>query len=66
MISLVMETTAMFPLTDKCHQYSEQSELEWDHQKYWHQRYSLFSLFDEGIYMTDEAWFGVTPEPVAK
>lgn len=33
--------------------------------RYWHQRYSIFSRYDEGIWMTDEAWFGVTPEPVA-
>lgn len=33
--------------------------------RYWNQRYSLFSYYDEGIYLTDDAWFGVTPEPVA-
>lgn len=54
-----------FPLTEKCHHYTHRSEVDWDIQKYWSQRYSIFSLYDEGIYMTDEAWFGVTPEPVA-
>ena len=34
--------------------------------KYWHQRYRLFSLYDEGIKMDDEAWFSVTPERIAK
>jgi hypothetical protein len=34
--------------------------------RYWAQRYTIFSKYDEGIWMTDEAWFGVTPEPVAK
>jgi len=34
--------------------------------RYWHQRYDLFSRYDEGIWMTDDAWFGVTPEAVAK
>ena len=34
--------------------------------KYWHQRYRLFSRFDEGIKMDDEAWFSVTPERIAK
>jgi hypothetical protein len=34
--------------------------------RYYHQRYSVFSRYDEGIWMTDDAWFGVTPEPVAK
>ncbi|KAL8884470.1 MAG: hypothetical protein Q9215_007493, partial [Flavoplaca cf. flavocitrina] len=32
---------------------------------YYHQRYSLFSRYDDGILMTDTAWYGVTPEPVA-
>lgn len=34
-------------------------------KKYWHKRYSLFSKFDEGIYMTSELWFSVTPEDIA-
>ncbi|CAL4931417.1 unnamed protein product [Urochloa decumbens] len=34
--------------------------------KYWTQRYSLFSLFDNGIKMDEEGWFSVTPEPIAK
>jgi hypothetical protein len=34
--------------------------------RYFSQRYSIFSWYDEGVYMTDDAWFGVTPEPVAK
>jgi len=25
----------------------------------------MFSKYNEGVYLTDEAWFGVTPEPVA-
>lgn len=33
---------------------------------YWAQRYQIFSKYDEGIWLTDDAWFGVTPEPVAK
>ncbi|GAB7337533.1 hypothetical protein MBLNU457_g2853t1 [Dothideomycetes sp. NU457] len=33
--------------------------------RYWHQRYDLFSRYDEGIWLTDDAWFGVTPEAVA-
>jgi trimethylguanosine synthase len=32
---------------------------------YWSQRYDLFSKWDDGIWLTDDAWFGVTPEPVA-
>lgn len=33
--------------------------------KYWHQRNQIFSKYDEGVWLTDEAWFGVTPEPIA-
>ncbi|KAK1268993.1 hypothetical protein QJS04_geneDACA022849 [Acorus gramineus] len=33
--------------------------------KYYHQRYSLFSRYDEGIEMDDEGWFSVTPEAIA-
>ncbi|KAL1301722.1 hypothetical protein AAFC00_005928 [Neodothiora populina] len=36
-----------------------------DIQKYWHQRYDIWSLYDEDVWMTNDAWFGVTPEPVA-
>ncbi|CAG0892232.1 unnamed protein product [Darwinula stevensoni] len=35
-------------------------------QKYWAQRYRLFSLFDEGIKMDHESWFSVTPEKIAE
>ncbi|PKA63776.1 trimethylguanosine synthase [Apostasia shenzhenica] len=34
--------------------------------KYWCQRYSLFSRFDDGIKMDEEGWFSVTPEKIAK
>lgn len=34
--------------------------------RYWAQRYTIFSAYDDGVAMTDNAWFGVTPEPVAK
>lgn len=34
--------------------------------RYWHQGYSIFSKYDDGIWMTDDAWFGVTHESVAK
>jgi hypothetical protein len=33
---------------------------------YWSQRHRIFSKYDEGVWLTDDAWFGVTPEPVAK
>ncbi|PBP19237.1 RNA cap guanine-N2 methyltransferase [Diplocarpon rosae] len=56
----------LFELTDECHHYTARNQIEYDIQKYWEQRYSIWSLYDDGIYMTDDAWFGVTPEPVAK
>ena len=34
-------------------------------QKYWHQRYRLFSHFDAGIHLDEESWYSVTPEPIA-
>lgn len=34
--------------------------------RYWHQRYDIWSRYDDGILMTNDVWFGVTPEPVAK
>ncbi|KFM27644.1 Trimethylguanosine synthase [Auxenochlorella protothecoides] len=34
--------------------------------KYWLQRYSLFSRFDDGIRLDQEGWFSVTPEVVAQ
>ena len=34
--------------------------------KYWKQRYSLFSKFDEGIKLDEESWFSVTPEKIAE
>ncbi|MFS7985725.1 putative noranthrone synthase [Helianthus anomalus] len=33
--------------------------------KYWLQRYSLFSRYDEGIQLDEEGWFSVTPEEIA-
>lgn len=55
----------VFPLLEDCLHYTRRSDVGWDIQKYYDQRYSIFSRYDEGIYMTDDAWFGVTPEPVA-
>lgn len=34
-------------------------------QKYYHQRYDYFSLFDEGIQIDEEGWYSVTPEVIA-
>ncbi|MCJ1486001.1 hypothetical protein MMC06_006177 [Schaereria dolodes] len=48
-----------------CYHYEDIAEVPWDIQKYYHQRHSIFSKYDAGIWMTDDTWFGVTPEPVA-
>ncbi|KAF2100032.1 trimethylguanosine synthase [Rhizodiscina lignyota] len=34
-------------------------------RKYWYHRYDLFSKYDEGVELTSNSWFGVTPEAVA-
>jgi hypothetical protein len=34
--------------------------------RYWHQRFKIWEQYDKGIWMTEDAWFGVTPEPIAK
>ncbi|KAJ5662832.1 RNA cap guanine-N2 methyltransferase [Penicillium longicatenatum] len=47
------------------HHYEHSHEVPWDIQNYWAQRHRIFSKYDEGIWLTDDAWFGVTPEPVA-
>lgn len=35
-------------------------------KKYWRKRYQLFSKFDDGVYLTSELWYSVTPESTAK
>lgn len=47
------------------HHYETSDEVPFELSKYWHQRHKIFSKYDEGIWLTDDAWFGVTPEPVA-
>lgn len=34
-------------------------------EKYWFQRYDLFSKYDEGIQMDEQGWYSVTPEQIA-
>lgn len=34
--------------------------------KYWCQRHNLFTRFDDGVLMDEEAWYSVTPEKIAK
>ena len=56
---------AVTELPEGVHHYETADEVPFEISKYWHQRYEIFSKYDEGIWMTDDAWFGVTPEPVA-
>ncbi|KAJ2979481.1 hypothetical protein NUW58_g7187 [Xylaria curta] len=60
-----MKSVKKLPLTDKCYHWTHLGEVPWDLQKYWQQRYTIFPYYDDGIYMTEDAWYGVTPEPVA-
>ncbi|KAK5629896.1 hypothetical protein RRF57_005611 [Xylaria bambusicola] len=60
-----MKSVKNLPLTNKCHHWTHLGEVPWDLQKYWQQRYTIFPYYDDGIYMTEDAWYGVTPEPVA-
>lgn len=47
------------------HHYDHAEDVPPQILKYWQQRYEIFSRYDDGVLMTDDAWFGVTPEPVA-
>ncbi|KAF9879214.1 RNA methylase family [Colletotrichum karsti] len=60
-----MKAAPRLPLTDECHHYESKAEVPWDLQKYFSQRRSIFSWYDHGVHLTDAAWYGVTPEPVA-
>jgi len=35
-------------------------------QKYWAQRYRLFSKYDDGVRLDPESWYSVTPEKIAE
>jgi len=60
-----MESVKDIPLTKDCNHWTEIGEVPWDLQKYWQQRYTIFPYYDDGFYLTHDAWFGVTPEPIA-
>lgn len=46
--------------------YSQFEDLMLMSIRYWAQRYQIWELYDQGIWMTEDAWYGVTPEPIAK
>ncbi|KAL5624749.1 hypothetical protein BROUX41_004809 [Berkeleyomyces rouxiae] len=62
---MVKLLTEDLPLTPQCVHYQSSDEVPHNIRKYWSQRYTIFSLYDEGVLFTDDAWFGVTPEPIA-
>ncbi|ROV99943.1 hypothetical protein VMCG_06292 [Cytospora schulzeri] len=62
----LMKPAARLPLTKECKHYYSSYEMPEILQKYWHQRYNLWEYYDDDIYMTDDAWFGVTAEPIAR
>lgn len=35
-------------------------------KKYWRKRYQLFSKYDEGVFLSSELWYSVTPEVTAE
>lgn len=53
-------------LPEGVHHYQTLSEVPEETRKYWRQGYSIFSKYDDGIWMTKDAWFGVTHESIAK
>eukprot|EP01135_Chromosphaera_perkinsii_P010194 Nk52_evm60s2039 gene=Nk52_evmTU60s2039 len=64
---LVMSSSEAFAGVNPTDALSRSSIKELGLEKYWFQRYRLFSKFDEGILILDEeGWFSVTPELIAK
>ncbi|KUI61391.1 Trimethylguanosine synthase [Cytospora mali] len=62
----LMRPAGRLPLESECKHYYETYEMPDILQKYWYQRYNLWERYDEDVYMTDDAWFGVTAEPIAR
>ncbi|KAF2266202.1 S-adenosyl-L-methionine-dependent methyltransferase [Lojkania enalia] len=61
-----MEEAALEKLEKQgIHQWSDPEEFPAHLKKYWYQRHRIWGKYDEGIWMTEDGWFGVTPEPIA-
>lgn len=60
-----MSTTLQIPHISKL-QWTDAKKMPKLLKKYWNQRYSLFSRFDDGIAMDREGWYSVTPEKIAE
>lgn len=41
------------------------AHIDWCYS-YWKQRHRIFTKYEDGVWLTDDAWFGVTPESIAK
>ncbi|KAJ4984888.1 RNA cap guanine-N2 methyltransferase [Stagonosporopsis vannaccii] len=55
----------MAEVPEGIHQWLNVDQFPAHLQKYWFQRFKIWDKYDEGIWMTEDAWFGVTPEPIA-
>ncbi|KAK4659490.1 putative diacylglycerol O-acyltransferase tgs1 [Podospora pseudocomata] len=64
-MSIMKPVVGKLPLTDECLHYDDVCEVPQNLQKYFHQRYSIFKFYDYDIRLTNDAWFGITPEPLA-
>ncbi|KAF2001113.1 trimethylguanosine synthase [Amniculicola lignicola CBS 123094] len=53
------------PEEEEIHQWDSPDQFPDNLKKYWFQRFQIWSLYDKGVWMTEDAWFGVTPEPIA-
>lgn len=56
----------MTELGNNNNNYKQQTQVNQELRKYYKSRYLLFSLFDNGIKMDEEAWFSTTPEVIAE
>ncbi|KAL5121096.1 putative diacylglycerol O-acyltransferase tgs1 [Pleosporales sp. CAS-2024a] len=53
------------PKEEGIHQWLHVDQFPEELKKYWFQRFKIWEKYDKGIWMTEDAWFGVTPEPIA-
>ncbi|KAK5945979.1 hypothetical protein PMZ80_000118 [Knufia obscura] len=54
------------PDIEGAHLYTNPNDIPWDLEPYWKHRHSMFSLYDHGIWTTDDSWFEVTHESIAR
>ena len=62
----MIQEADLMVMSDKGHHYLKLEDVPLHIQKYWKNRHKIFSFYNDGVYMTDDAWFGVTPEPIAR